>query len=186
MSVEFNRVAPDAVDNIQVNAGMIVKTFDPSEPAAPQDSDIVCATTGGITATCVPEFEDFGADIDNMPNNTKEMKRIVGYTCTLAFTLLNIEDETIVLSLAAASKLGNEVVVRNELVGSDFKDIWFLSEKVNNTVIAICLKNAISTGGFNYKTQKNGKGQLTVTLTGHFSINDPDKVPMQFYSAKVD
>lgn len=185
MSVAFNRVSEDAAKNIQVNAGMIVKTFNPSNPAAPQDADIICATTGGITASCVPTFEDFGEDIDNCPNNTKEMKRITGYDCTLSFTALNIDEETIRFSLGAASRLGNEVVARMTIAGSDFQNIWFLSEKVNDTILAICLKNALSTGGFSLKTQKNGKGQLTVTLTGHTTLAEPEKVPMQFFLADV-
>lgn len=184
MSV-FNQVSQDAIENVQVNAGMILKTFNPTTPAAPDPDDIVCATTGGITATCTPTFADFGADIDNCPNDVKEMKRITGYTCTLAFTALNITADMIKLSLGAASALTKEIQARTEIINADFTNIWFVSEKVNNTVLAICLKDALSTGGFSLKTSKNEKGQLAVTLTGHVSLTDPDKVPMSFYICEV-
>lgn len=180
MSV-FNQVSQEAIENVQVNAGMILKNFNPTTPAAPEADDIVCATTGGITATCTPSFADFGADIDNCPNDVKEMKRITGYTCTLAFTALNITADMIKLSLGAASAFTKEIQARTEINNADFTDIWFVSEKVNNTVVAICLKDALSTGGFSLKTSKNEKGQLAVTLTGHVSLTDPDKVPMSFY-----
>ena len=79
----FNQVTSQELDDIQVNAGMLLKTFNPSSPAAPTASNIISATTGGITANCTPTFEDFGSDIDNCPNNTREMKRITGYDCIL-------------------------------------------------------------------------------------------------------
>lgn len=186
MSKAFNQVSADAIENIQVDAGLILNSFDPENPAAPLPSAIVCATTGGITATCVPAFSDFGEDIDNCPNNTKEMKRITGWDCTFAFTALNMDEKTIMLALSAATKSGAKITPNAQVdAETDFNTLWFVSEKVNDEVVAIELKNALSTGGFNYKTQKNGKGQLTVTLTGHISIKDTSVVPMNFYVVDV-
>lgn len=179
----FNKVTKESLDNVQINAGMILKSFTPANPAAPSASDIVCATTGGVTATCVPTFEDFGADIDNCPNNTIEMKKITGWECTFSFTAVEVSEDTIALALGVAGKVGTEVQPKTEVLAAYFKDIWFVSERVDNKIVAIKLKNALSTGGLNYKTQKNGKGNLTVTLTGHVSIEDTASVPMLFYIA---
>lgn len=183
----FNKVSEDAIKNVQVNAGMILKSFSPSSPTAPQSSDIVCITTGGITASCKPTTQDFGSDIDNCPANVKEMKRITEWVCTLSFTALDISASNIKLALGAASSIssGAEIVPRTEIAGADFSDIWFVSEKVNDTAIAICLKNALSTGGFALKTGKDSKGQLTVELTGHVSLTNTDKVPMEFYIVDI-
>lgn len=179
----FTKVTQDAIENVAVQTGVILNTFSPSNPSAPEPSAIIGATTGGITATCNLTFEDFGSDIDNCPDNTKEMKRVTGCDCTLAFTFVTLTEETFKLSLGAADKSDGKVSARTDLRDTDFKEIWFVSEKVNDTIIAICLRNALSTGGFSYKTGKNSKGQLTVTLTGHVSINDPSDVPMDFYIA---
>lgn len=177
----FNQVTKESLDNIQINAGMILKNFSPSAPTAPSAADVVCATTGGITANCVPSYEDFGADIDNCPLNTMEMKKITGWECTFAFTALDINEDTIALALGASGKVGNEIQPKADVMPAYFKDLWFVSERVDDKIIGIKLKNAISTGGFSYKTQKNGKGQLSVTLTGHISIEDTETVPMIFY-----
>lgn len=181
----FNKVSKDSIDNIQINAGMILKNFNPTSPTEPTDSDIVCATTGGITAICVPSFEDFGSDIDNCPNNTKELKKITGWECTLAFTAVDVNEDTIKLALGAAGTVGSEVQPKAEVMDAYFSDIWFISERVDNKVVAIKLKNALSTGGLSLKTQKNGKGNLTITLTGHISITDVSTIPMLFYIADV-
>lgn len=182
----FNTVTKESLDNIQINAGMILKTFSPSAPSAPSASNIVCATTGGIQANCVPSYEDFGADIDNCPNNTLEMKKITGWECTFSFTALDISEETIKLALGAAANIGNEIQPKADVMPAHFKTIWFVSERVDDKIVAIQLKNAISTGGFSYKTQKNAKGQLSVTLTGHISIEDEETVPMLFYICSED
>ena len=146
----FNQVNSQELDDIQVNAGMLLKTFNPSSPAAPTASNIISATTGGITANCTPTFEDFGSDIDNCPNNTREMKRITGYDCTLSTTLLGMNEETFKLAIGAATKYSAtserpaSVEPRAQVAIQDFGDIWFVSEKVDDKIIAIQLENALS------------------------------------------
>jgi hypothetical protein len=43
--------------------------------------------------------------------------------------------------------------------------------------------NALSTSGFTLQTTKNGKGTVSLEITGHVSINAQDVVPMEFYSS---
>ena len=50
----FTAISSTAFQEIQTDAGMLLNTFDPTNPASPADEDIICATTGGITVTCVP------------------------------------------------------------------------------------------------------------------------------------
>lgn len=176
----FNKVTKESLDNVQINAGMILASFNPSSVTAPEADDIVCATTGGIQVDCTPTFEDFGADIDNCPNNTKELKKVTGWECKFTFTAVEVTEKTIALALGAAGSVSNEVQPQNELIGANFNTIWFVSERVDNKIIAIELKNGLG-GGLSYKTQKNAKGQLSITLTGHISMADSDEVPMTFY-----
>ena len=183
----WSQVTQESLDLVQVQAGMILTSFSTTTPTAPTADSVLCATTGGIQADCIPSFEDFGEDIDNCPNNTKEMKRITGWDCTLSFTALDMSGEVFKMALGAAI-LTAETVAHPEIVEpraqvavQDFTDLWFVSERIDEKIIAIQLKNALSTGGFSYKTQKNGKGQLTVTITGHVSIASQDEVPMNFF-----
>lgn len=181
----FGRITQDMIDQIQVEAGVLLKTFDIDEPDI-KDADIICATTGGITANCVPTYEDWGSDIDNCPDNTKELKKITGYECTFSFTSVGVSETFIKLALGAADIDENgKIVPRMELNLSDFSNIWFVSDKTSGGILAILLKNALSTGGFSLKTTKKAKGQVSVTLTGHVSITDPDAVPMEFYSTEA-
>jgi hypothetical protein len=49
-------------------------------------------------------------------------------------------------------------------------------------MVAIRLMNALSTGGFSLQTTKNGKGQISLEMTGHVSAKAQDVMPMEFYS----
>lgn len=98
----YTKISADAFQELQLNAGVLLSTFDPANPAAPSDADIICTTSGGINASCVPTFSDFGEDVDNCPNNMMEFKRLDGWDCSMAFTSIRFNPMNIKLSLGAA------------------------------------------------------------------------------------
>jgi hypothetical protein len=77
-------------------------------------------------------------------------------------------------------------VPRRDLKQSDFKDVWWVGDKANGGAYAIKLKNALSTGGLSIQSTKNGKGTNAMTLTGHFSLDNQDDVPMEIYDIEID
>lgn len=176
----FTRIPEDAFDGLQLDAGILLKSFDPSSPSV-TDANIICATTGGINPQCVATYSDMGEDIDNCPNNMKEFKKLEGWDCKIATTALGVDADTIKLALGAADKVGGRVVPRRQLKMSDFSDLWWVGDLANGGFAAIKLTNALSSGGFALQTSKNGKGQISLELTGHVSIDAQNVVPMQFY-----
>jgi hypothetical protein len=178
----FTVIPQDTFQALQLDAGVLLRNFDPDEPAV-ADADIICATTGGINAVCQPTFSDLGEDVDNCPNGMKELMNLDTWTCTLGFTALNMSPEGIRLALGVADIVNQEITPRMSLQQTDFTDaIWWVGDKANGGFVAVKLLNALSTGGLSIQTTKRGKGQTAVTLSGHFSINAQDVVPMKFYS----
>lgn len=178
----FTVIPQDTFDGLQLDAGVLLKKFDPAKVAAPADEDIICATTGGINISCVPTYSDLGEDVDNCPVNTKELKHLDGWGCKMSFTALGTSPENVKLALGAATVSTTKVTPNRDLKQADFSDIWWAGDRADGGVVAACLKNALSTGGFTLKTTKNGKGQVSVELTGHVSIEAQDTMPMEFYS----
>lgn len=182
---KFTVIPQATFDELQLDAGVLLKKFDPSNPVAPADEDIITATTGGINASCVPTFSDLGEDVDNCPVNTKELKHLDSWLCKLSFTALGTSAEKIRLSLGAADvdAQTGAITPRADLKQDDFSDeLWWVGDRADGGLVAIKLMNALSTGGFTLQTTKNGKGQISVELTGHVSINAQKVVPMVFYS----
>lgn len=180
---KFTKIPADTFDALQINAGVLLHTFDPATAAEPDDEDIICATTGGIAVSCVPTYSDMGEDVDNCPVNMMELKKLDGWECKISFTALSASADMILLALGAADKSGNKITPRRNLKVSDFGDIWWVGDKADGGMVAVKLLNALSTGGLTLQTTKNGKGQLSVELTGHVSLENQDVMPMEFYSA---
>lgn len=182
---KFTVIPKDTFDGLQLDAGVLLKTFDPSSPTAPKDEDIICATTGGIKADCKPIYSDLGEDVDNCPNNMMELKHLDSWNCTLGFTSLGTSPEGIKLALGCAVVDGTKISLDSPGVvdKTRFSTIWWVGDRADGGFVAIELKNALSTDGFSLQTSKNGKGQTAVTLTGHVSIDAQSEMPMTFYSA---
>lgn len=178
----FTRIPESTFSGLQLDAGILLKNFDPENPAV-QDADIICATTGGINPQCIPTYSDMGEDVDNCPLNMLELKKLDGWDCKISTTCLGNDPETIRLALGAADRVGKTVRPRRDVQVGDFRDLWWVGDRADGGFVAIKLLYALSTGGFSLQTTKNGKGQISLELTGHVSIHAQNVVPMQFYSA---
>lgn len=186
---KFTVIPTDAFDGLQLDAGVLLTRFDPSNPVPPADADIICATTGGVNPVCTPNFSDFGDDVDNVPVNMKEFKHLDSWEVSLSTTSLGTTPRLIRLALGCADIDGTDstkIIPRADLKQTDFSDIWWVGDKADGGFVAIQIKNALSTGGFSLQTTKNGKGQVALTITGHVSINAQKEVPMVIYSAAGD
>lgn len=180
----FTKIPKDTFDALQMDAGVILKKFDPANPDKTTEDDIITATTGGINAVCQPTYSDLGEDVDNCPANLAELKHLDSWVCTLGFTALGTSAESIRLELGAAdiTAESGKITPRRDLKQTDFNDVWWVGDKANGGFVAVRLINALSTDGFSLQTTKSGKGQISTTLTGHVSIKAQDVVPMEFYS----
>lgn len=188
----YTKVAEDAFDALQLDAGVLLSSFDPANPyTAPSSEDIIATTTGGINPTCTPTYSDFGEDVDNVPNNMMEFKHLDGWDCAMAFTSIKFNAANVAWSLGASESTTvaagsntagyTKIVPRRNVQLTDFKDLWWVGDKANGGAFAVKLLNALSTGGLNIQSSKNGKGTNQMTITGHVSIAHQDTMPMEFY-----
>ena len=183
----FTTISVDAFDALQVDAGVILTNFDPANPyVTPSSEDILATTTGGINPTCVPTYSDYGEDVDNVPNNMMEFKHLDGWEAKMSFTSIKFNAANTKWALGAADTelLSNGVTVvkpRRNVKLTDFQDLWWVGDKANGGAYAINLKNALSTGGLNIQSSKNGKGTNQIEVTGHVSIDRQDEMPMAIY-----
>lgn len=179
----FTRIPVDTFDNLQMDAGIMLSSFDPSSPNV-QDADIITATTGGISISAVPTYSDMGEDVDNCPNGMKELAHLDDWEITVSTTALGTSPAAIRLALGAAdvTAASGKITPRRDLAQTDFSDIWWVGDKAGGGFVAVKIINALSTGGFALQTQKNGKGQISIELKGHFSMNAQSVVPIEIYS----
>lgn len=176
----FNKVSFDDIKTIQVDSGVLLKEFDVENPVFLQEN-VICATSGGINPVCAPEYYDFSEDVDNA-KTAKETKRIRGWNVSISFTTFTTSLDLIRLALGAADISGKVLSIRQKLqYAKDFKNIWWVGERADGIIVAIKLIRSLSDSGFSLQTNKRGKGQISITLKGHSSFSDKNKIPMEIY-----
>lgn len=190
MAQKFTRVPDDTFEKLQLNAGILVDSFDPTTGSI-DNANILGATTGGIQFSTNPEFTDFGEDIDNVPNNMMELKHLNQYDAQMSGTFLTCTPALAKKLVGAADVSGTKITPRAELLTTDFTDVWWIGDysDVNTDsgqtqsagFLAIHLLNALNTAGFQIQSTKNEKGQLAFEFHGHYSIEAQDTVPFEIY-----
>ena len=187
--MKFTKVKKTTPQELQLNAGIILKEFNPQSPIV-DSSAIFAATSGGVSFSDKIEFIDMFEDIDNMPKNTMEGKQIDSREVTLSGTFLTITP-AIAKSLMAAGDISTSdtthIIPRDTLTKEDFDDFWWVgdySDKNGNTnggYCAVHIMNALSTDGLNIQSGDKAKGQFSVVYTAHYSIENIDAVPYELY-----
>lgn len=188
----YTRIPQSTFKTLQLDAGVLLKTFNPANPAEITESNILCATTGGIHISATPTFSDLGEDVDNCPTNLKELKHVDSWEVTISFTSIEVDLAMFLTALGAAETLRYEdedskkyaagCAPSKQIQPNAWTELWWVGDKADGGFAAARILNAISTGGLDLQTTKAGKGQLNITITGHVSINDQDKMPLELYS----
>ena len=187
--MKFTQISPTAMQEMQLNAGILLSNFTPSTGEV-TSSGIIGATTGGINFTATPTYSDFGEDIDNCPKNMMELKKQESWEVKMSGTFVTVTAATAKMLIGAAdvgSSDTTKVTPRNDLMPSDFGDIWWVGDysdkngENNGGFLAIHMMNSLSTGGFQIKSSDKAKGQFAFEFTGHYSMDAQDTVPFEVY-----
>lgn len=190
---KFTQIPTNTFKKLQLGAGILTTGFDPATGELIA-SNIIGATSGGVSFEATPSFSDFGEDIDNCPKNTKELKKLDSWEAKMSGSFVTMDTAaavSVIGTAAVASGDQTKVVPRNSVDAKDFKDIWWvgdysdINEDGSSTgkagFIAIKLINALSTGGFKIQSGDKAKGTFEFEYTGHYSIENIDTVPFELY-----
>lgn len=184
--MKYTKIPETAFEELVLNAGVLLSTFDPST-AAVTNTNILGATTGGLSFTATPTFSDFGEDIDNCPKNMKELKKLDTWEVKLSGTFVSLTAKNAKSMVAAADETGGKITPRNDISDKDFTDIWLVADysdkngESNGGYVAIHMLNGLSTGGFQIKTGDKSKGQFAFEYTGHYSMDKQTTPPFEIY-----
>lgn len=190
---KFTQIPTDTAKKLQLNAGILTTEFNPKTGEL-SASNIIGATSGGVSFEATPSFSDFAEDIDNCPKNTKELKKLDSWEAKMSGSFVTMDTNaavSVIGTAAVASDDPTKVVPRNSVGAKDFKDLWWVGDysDVNDDgssagkagFIAIKLINALSTGGFKIQSGDKAKGTFEFEYTGHYSIENVDIVPFELY-----
>ena len=184
--MKYTKIPETTFQNLQLNAGVLLSAFNP-ESATVANESIIGATTGGVNFTATPTFSDYGEDIDNCPKNMMELKKLDSWEISMSGTYVTVDGNAVKSLVGAADVSGNKITPRNDVLLSDFTDVWWVGDysdkngETNGGFVAIHMMNALSTGGFAIQTSDNGKGNFAFTYTAHYSMSAQETVPFEVY-----
>ena len=193
---KFTQIPTDTFKKLQLNAGILTTEFNPATGELTA-SNIIGATSGGVSFEATPSFTDFGEDIDNCPKNTKELKKLDSWEAKMSGSFVTMDTNvamSVIGTAAVASDNPAKVVPHNYVEAKNFKNIWWVGDysDINDDgssagkagkagFIAIKLINALSTGGFKIKSGDKAKGTFDFEYTGHYSNENINTVPFEIY-----
>ena len=184
--MKYTKIPETTFQKLQLNAGVLLSAFNPDTATVANES-IIGATTGGVNFTATPTYSDKGDDIDNCQKNMKELKKLDSWEISMSGTYVTVDANAVKSLVGAADVSGNKITPRNDVLLTDFTDIWWVGDysdkngETNGGFVAIHMMNALSTGGFAIKSSDNGKGNFAFTYTAHYSIDAQDTVPFEVY-----
>lgn len=183
---KFTKIPETAFQEIQLNAGVILSSFEPTTGTM-EPENLLGATSGGVSFTATPSFMDFGEDIDNCPKNMKELKKLDTWDIKMSGTYVTVNPDLVKDLIGAADVSAEKITPRNDLTDADFKDVWFVGDysdkngETNGGFVAIHMMNTLSTAGFSIKTSDKAKGQFAFEYTAHYSMSAQTKVPFEVH-----
>lgn len=185
--MKFTQIPANTFKQLQMNAGILTDDFAPSTGVI---GNLIGATTGGVNFTDTPSYTDLGDDIDNCPKNMKELKKQESREVTMSGTFVSLSAATAKLLVGSGdidAANATHIIPRNDILEADFTDVWWIGDYSDENTgdnagyIAIHLKNALNTGGFQIQSSDKAKGQFAFTFTGHYSMDNQNEVPYEIY-----
>lgn len=184
---KFTKYPAEFWKKVQMNAGIIVTGFDAEEGAY---TGILGATGNGMQFNPNPTYEDFGADVDNVPPNSMQLKRIKYYDPALSGTFKTM-DAALAAQLCPGGNASGIITPASVLTDAMFQDVTLLADysHINADggagsaqkagIMAVTIKNALNTSGYQWKTNKDGKGEFAFDFHGHYDLSSPDEPPFE-------
>ena len=115
--MEFTKVPATTMQEIQINAGIVVDEF---TPATGVIGNILGATGGGVEFNPNPSFKDLGDGIDNMPLNTWQLKQYDHFEPHMTGTFKTMSDDLAALMQPGASATSGHFVPGSKLTEASF------------------------------------------------------------------
>ena len=166
--MKYTKIPETTFQNLQLNAGVLLSAFDPGTAEVANES-IIGATTGGVNFTATPTFSDYGEDIDNCPKNMKELKKLDAWEISMSGTYITVDANAVKSLVGAADVSGNKITPRNDVLLTDFTDVWWVGDysdkngETNGGFVAIHMMNALYNSVFAIQSSDNGKDNFTFT-----------------------
>lgn len=183
--------------HLLLGAGILAKDYNPATDTyetARTSQKILGATSGGSIFTATKNGHYLS--IDGVPENTAGNWILDNWASTLQTTVQEITAENLKMSLAAAkldtsdSTAGKDYTViapKAVLEDEDYIDSLSYIGRISGSEkpVIITIFHAFNTADLSLNPKDGEEGSLALTMTAHYSLDDPDTPPFKIYYPKI-
>ena len=186
----------DTFDNLQLNAGIVLKNFTYSSIASAtalktqiatelsSGTNVLGATRGGGSFNVTRETRT--PEIDGMRYPFKGSDFVDSVDAYLSTTFVEVTENNIADLLATGdvgTKSGNKttITMHTAIGASDYlTNICWIGDLADGRLVLICLKNAINTADFTFTYTDKGEGTLAAEFHARQAeVDDYDDAPFE-------
>ena len=179
--------------NLLLGAGAFFKGYDVTKDTPVNAvAKLLGATQGGGSFNAVPTVRQI--QVDGGKTNIKELETIDDWVVTMVANVKEVTAENLQLALGAAvaaqaeSPAGyTKITGKEDFEGKDYQEniTWIGTLKGSEKPVIIVLKNALSLNGLSLAVADKNEALVPITLTGHYSLDKLDEVPLGGYMRKI-
>ena len=176
-----NGVKTDTIENIEFEAGLILKNKFTASSSFNKNTDVLCATTGGIKVTIAQNKQVI--KFDGVLDNTAGIERVVGWTGSITFNTKDVDSERVKLALGYAgitTESGKETITLKQGVipTTEYQDFYVLGKLGDGSWRQIIVNKAMNVSGLNETRNDKGETEISFDLQANYGIDTQDEPPI--------
>lgn len=175
-------VTTETLNNLEFEQGIILKNPFTTSASFNKDTDVLCSTTGGIRVVVNAVVQNI--EFDGVLENTKETKRVIGYTASVQFSTKEVDAEKVKLALGYAgitTTSGKQTITLQQGVvpSSTYEEhLYVLGKLGNGTWRQIVIDNVMNVGGLNETRNSKNEVEIAFDLQANYGIDTQDNPPV--------
>ena len=173
-----NGVKSTTIENIEFEAGLILKHKFAAESEFNKDNDVLCATTGGIKVNISQNKQVIS--FDGVLDNTAGIERVIGWTGSVQFSTKEVDAEMVKLALGYATNTSGKITLNQGVIPvSEYNDLYILGKLGDGSWRQICLSKAMNVNGLSETRNSKGETEIAFDLQANYGIDTQDTPPIE-------
>lgn len=173
-----NGVKTDTIENLEFEAGLILKNKFTTESAFNKDNDVLCATTGGIKVNIAQQKQVI--KFDGIMDNTAGIERVIGWTGSVQFSTKEVDADMVKLALGYAKNTSGKITLNQGIIPtSEYTDFYILGKLGDGSWRQISLSKAMNVTGLQETRNDKGETEIAFDLQAHYGIDTQDTAPIE-------
>lgn len=178
MNIIPNGVKTTTLENLEFEAGLILKKKFTSGTAFNKETDVLCSTTGGIKVNITQQKQVI--KFDGVLDNTAGIERVIGWTGSVQFSTKEVDADMVKTALGYAKQDENKITLNQGIIPTtEYKDCYILGKMSNGSWRQISMSKAMNVNGLQETRNDKDETLIAFDLRANYGIDTQDTAPIE-------